>query len=74
VFVSPGPFTVVAEDGRFQLNGLAPGEHQLRAWHPRFPPAQASLRIADGSTAHLDLDMGVDQRDDVPASAPADLP
>ena len=74
VFVAPGPFTVVAEDGRFQLNGLAPGEHQLKAWHPRFPPAQASLRIADGSTAHLDLDMGVDQRDDVPASAPADIP
>jgi len=74
VFVSPGPFTVVAEDGRFQLNGLAPGDHELMAWHPRFPPAHASLRIADGSIAHLDLDMGVDQRDDVPASAPANLP
>ena len=74
VFVAPGPFTVVAEDGRFQLNGLSPGDHQLKAWHPRFPPAQASLRISDGSIAHLDLDMGVDQRDDGPASAPADLP
>jgi hypothetical protein len=74
VFVSPGPFTVVAEDGRFQLNGLAPGDHQLMAWHPRFPPAHASLRVAGGSIAHLDLDMGVDQRDDVPASAPADIP
>jgi hypothetical protein len=74
VFVAPGPFTVVAEDGRFHLNGLAPGEHRLKAWHPRFPPAQASLRIAGGSIAHLDLDMGVDQRDEVPASAPANLP
>jgi hypothetical protein len=74
VFVSPGPFTVVREDGRFQLNGLAPGDHQLMAWHPRFPPARASLRIAEGSIAHLDLDMGVDQRDDVHGSAPADLP
>jgi hypothetical protein len=74
VFVSPGPFTVVAADGRFELSGLAPGSHTLLAWHPRFPPARAPLQISADQVVQLDLDMGVDQRDDVPASAPADQP
>jgi hypothetical protein len=74
VFISPGPFAVVGSDGRFELSGLAPGDHQLLAWHPRFPPARAPLQIAEGSVVRLDLEMGVDQRDDVPASAPANLP
>jgi hypothetical protein len=74
VFVSPGPFVVVATDGRFELSGLAPGDHTLLAWHPRFPPARAPLQIAPDSVVHLDLEMGVDQRGDVPASAPADQP
>jgi hypothetical protein len=74
VFVAPGPFTVVSDDGRFQLSGLAPGNHELLAWHPRFPPAQAPLQIAEGRIVQLDLEMGVDQRDDAPASAPADIP
>jgi hypothetical protein len=74
VFISPGPFAVVSDDGRFELSGLAPGDHRLLAWHPRFPPARASLQIAEGERVRLDLEMGVDQRDDAPASAPADLP
>jgi hypothetical protein len=74
VFVSPGPFTVVSGDGRFELSGLAPGEHRLLAWHPRFPPAQAALQIAEGGIVRVDLEMGVDQREQAPASAPADLP
>jgi hypothetical protein len=74
VFVSPGPFVVVGADGRFELSGLAPGSHALLAWHPRFPPVRTSVQIAPDSVVQLDLDMGVDQRDDVPASAPAALP
>jgi len=74
VFVSPGPFVVVSEDGRFELSGLSPGSHGLLAWHPRFPPARAPLQITSDSVVQLDLEMGVDQRDDAPASAPADLP
>jgi hypothetical protein len=74
VFIAPGPFAVVSADGRFELSGVAPGDHQLHAWHPRFPPARASLQIAEGSVVRLDLEMGVDQRDPSPASAPADLP
>lgn len=74
VFISPGPFAVVGGDGRFELSGLAPGSHQLLAWHPRFPPARVPLQIPADSIVQLDLEMGVDQRDDAPASAPADLP
>ena len=74
VFVSAGPFAVVAEDGRYELSGLSPGNHTLLAWHPRFPPARAAVQIAPDSVVEIDLDMGVDQRDDVPASAPAAHP
>jgi hypothetical protein len=74
VFVSPGPFVVVSADGRFELSGLAPGSHTLLAWHPRFPPARAPLQLAPDSVVQLDIEMGVDQRDDVPASAPAAQP
>jgi len=74
VFVSPGPFVVVSADGRFELSGLTPGSHSLLAWHPRFPPARAPLQIAPDSVVRVDLEMGVDQRDDEPASAPANQP
>ncbi len=72
VFVAPGPFAVVSADGRFELGGLAPGGHTLHAWHPRFPPARASLQLAPDSVVHLEIEMGVGQRDD--ASVPANLP
>ena len=74
VFVSPGPFVVVSADGRFELSGLAPGRHALLAWHPRFPPARASLELAPDSVVRLDLEMGVDQSDDVPRARRRDQP
>ena len=63
MFVSPGPFVVVATDGRFELDGLSPGRHELLAWHPRFPPTRAWLELAPDSVVRSDLEMGVDQND-----------
>jgi hypothetical protein len=74
VFVAPGPFTVVAADGRFELGSLSPGRHQIQAWHPRFPPAQVSVEIAPDHVARVDLEMGVHPRDQESDSAPAALP
>jgi hypothetical protein len=74
VFVAPGPFAVVSPDGRFELAGLAPGRHELLAWHPRFPPALGALDLRPDSVQRLDLEMGVDHLDDVQGEKPADLP
>jgi hypothetical protein len=74
LFVSPGPFTVVGSDGRFELRGLSPGPHELIAWHPRFPPARAAVQVAADGAVRLDLEMGVDHLDDMPDSVPASLP
>jgi hypothetical protein len=72
VFVSAGTYAVVSAEGRFELRGLPPGSHLLRAWHPRFPPAQVPLEIAAGGVVQLDVEMGVESRDE--ASVPAALP
>lgn len=60
VFAAPGPWTVASEAGRFQLADLAPGRHRLVAWHPRFPPAAATVELASGSALRVDLELRVD--------------
>jgi hypothetical protein len=74
LFVASGPFAVVAADGRFELAGLAPGRHQLQAWHPRFPPARSFVDLAPDSIVRVDLEMGVDQRDASSETVPAAHP
>jgi hypothetical protein len=65
---------VVADDGRFELAGLAPGDHELLAWHPRFPPARGGLHIEADAVVRLDLEMGVQQIGGMPGPAPANQP
>jgi hypothetical protein len=74
LFVASGPFAVVAADGRYELAGLAPGRHQLQAWHPRFPPARTFVELAPDSIVQVDLELGVDQRGEATDSAPAAQP
>lgn len=59
LFASPGPFSVVDASGRYELLGLEPGAHRLRAWHPRFPPTHRELELVGGRVDRLDLEMGV---------------
>jgi hypothetical protein len=59
VFAAPGPFAVVADDGRFELPNLEPGLRELHVWHPRFPPAARSVELAAGSATRIDLELGV---------------
>jgi hypothetical protein len=74
LYVAPGPFTVVSADGRFELGSLAPGRHQIQAWHPRFPPARAFVDLAPDSVVQVDLEMGVQQGGASSDSPPAAHP
>jgi hypothetical protein len=65
VFVSPGPFAVTSERGRFELADLDPGRVQLHAWHPRFPPSSRWLTVAPDATTRIDLELGVDRMEEV---------
>ena len=62
LFVSPGPFSVVSETGRFKLVDLPPGSQRLHAWHPRFPPVVRDISLQADQVLRLDLEMGVGQR------------
>lgn len=64
VFASPGPFAVVSSTGRFRLPDLAPGSHEVRAWHPRFPPAAHSLVLAPDESVRVDFEIGVGRGED----------
>jgi hypothetical protein len=59
IFAAPGPYDVVSESGRFSLTGLAPGVHELHAWHPRFPPVARSVELIPDTRVQVDLEMGV---------------
>jgi hypothetical protein len=61
LFASPGPFAVLSSTGSFELRGLSPGTHLVRAWHPRFPPTSRSVELVAGARVQLDLEVGVGQ-------------
>lgn len=61
VWVAEGVMAVVDSSGRYILRGLAPGRHQVRAWHPRLPPSAIhSVDLTRGSVLRLDLEIGLD--------------
>lgn len=43
-------FAQVGEDGRFTIDGLEPGQHEVVAWHERVGEAKASLLVAAGQS------------------------
>jgi hypothetical protein len=59
LFAAPGRFAVVSTAGGYALPDLEPGAAELRAWHPRFPPAVTRLELAPDASVQVDLDMGV---------------
>ena len=70
VFAAPGPYRVVSSSGRFELTDLDPGRAQLRAWHPRFPPASAWVDLAADTAQRVDLELRVGDPDEGLPDAP----
>jgi hypothetical protein len=69
VFAAPGPFTVVGDDGRFELRDVEPGRLRLIAWHPRFPPAFRWVDLAPGGMVQTDIELGVGHLSEMPDEA-----
>jgi len=63
VFVVGGPFCRVSADGRYEIAGLRPGRHRLRAWHARFPGESIEIHLAADEVRRVDLRIGVGQMD-----------
>jgi len=59
LFASPGPFSVAARTGGFALYDLAPGRHELRVWHPRFPTASRWVELPADGVVEVELAVGV---------------
>jgi hypothetical protein len=51
-------FQVTGKDGAFKIEGLPPGEYEIRAWHERFPdePKVAMVTVETKKVATLDFE------------------
>lgn len=59
LFAAPGPYALVANDGRWEIRDAAPGRVRVVAWHARFPPTFHWLDLVPDGVARLDLEVGV---------------
>jgi len=48
-------YTVVKDDGTFELKDVPAGKHKLLAWHPFAGQMEIDIDVADGGTAKADL-------------------
>jgi hypothetical protein len=64
VFVAPGPFSVAAEDGRWELRDLPPGETSVAVWHPRFPGTTRQVQVVAGNVRREDFELRVEHVSD----------
>lgn len=58
------PFSAITDDdGRFEINGLPPGEHEFRVWHERVGWLEKSLKITiqPGEEAESELEYAPDR-------------
>lgn len=65
VFVSPTPyFAQTGADGRGRLTDLAPGEYEVRVWHPRLAkePEATGQRVAVGAGAGTPLRFVIEEK------------
>jgi hypothetical protein len=74
LFVSPGPFAVVSDGGRWALRDVEPGPATVVAWHPRFPSASRAIEVKPGQLMRLDFDLRVDAPDRAAGGASDEAP
>jgi len=48
-------FTMVGEDGRFELANVPPGQRDITAWHERLGDTTVPLRVESGRTTEADF-------------------
>lgn len=60
VLVLDNPFFAVpAENGRYAIEGIPPGEYTVVGWHERIKPVTRTIRIVAGETARLDFNIPI---------------
>lgn len=52
-------FTVTQLDGAFKIDGLAPGEYEIEAWHERLGAQRMKVTVAEGEPAKQDFSFKV---------------
>ncbi len=55
-------FDVTDEDGRFTIDGLAPGEYEIEIWHERLPSQTATVTVEEGETVELEFVLEMPRR------------
>lgn len=57
VFVSPGPYSVVGSDGRFELEDVDPGRQKLYGWRTDEPDIFSWVKIAHDRVQRFDFNL-----------------
>jgi hypothetical protein len=55
--VSNPHYTVVKEDGTFEIKDIPPGKHKLIAWHPFAGKIEQEIEVTEGGTAQAKLEV-----------------
>lgn len=64
VYVAPSPFfAIVDAEGRYRIEGVAPGEYHVKTWQrkQRYDEASARVTVADGDAQPIVVDLKLDR-------------
>ena len=56
IIVPQNPFVTVAKDGKYDLTGIPPGEHTIKAFHPVLGVLEKKVTLKDGADETLDFE------------------
>ncbi len=50
-------YSMVQDDGTFEIRGVPPGRHRLIAWHPYIGKAEAEIYVSDDGSAQTNFEL-----------------